>query len=190
MPVADLAPDPGAERPEGPVECIFEDERWRTLDLDALADRAARATLTVLGHDPAHFALALLAADDARIAALNAEFRGKPVPTDVLSWPAVDLSAASEGGVPRAPAPGSADDPSELGDIALAWETCSADAARAGIPLPDHLCHLIVHGVLHLLGFDHSRDGDAALMARTEVTILAEQGIPDPYGGTDPSGPV
>ncbi len=76
--------------------------------------------------------------------------------------------------------PQGADDP-ELGDIALAWETCAAEADQAGKPMADHVTHLIVHGTLHLLGFDHERDADAVLMEGIEVEVLGKLGLSDPY---------
>ena len=69
----------------------------------------------------------------------------------------------------------------QLGDIALAWETCAAEAEEAGKPIADHVTHLIVHGFLHLLGYDHIREGDARLMETLEVRILASLGLSDPY---------
>ncbi|MCR8722817.1 rRNA maturation RNase YbeY [Frigidibacter sp. ROC022] len=162
------------------VELVVEDDRWAGLDLPALAERAARAALAELGLPPEGFLIALLAADDARIAALNADFRGKPQPTNVLSWPSEERGAAP-GERPDLPEPGPADDPEELGDIALAWETCAREAAEAGKPLPEHLSHLVVHAVLHLLGYDHQHDADAELMEGIEVQALARMGFEDPY---------
>ncbi|MCL4188817.1 MAG: rRNA maturation RNase YbeY [Rhodobacteraceae bacterium] len=165
----------------GLVEVLIEDPRWRPAGIEALAATAARAALARLGLPAEGFEISLLACDDARIAALNAAFRGKAAPTDVLSWPAAERGAAGDGGRPDLPVPGAADDPESLGDIALAWETCSRDAAAAGRPLSDHLSHLVVHGVLHLLGYDHIRPADAALMEGLEVEILARLGVADPY---------
>jgi probable rRNA maturation factor len=79
------------------------------------------------------------------------------------------------------PAPPDPEDGPELGDIALAFETCAREAAEAGIPFENHVLHLVVHGTLHLLGYDHVRDADGDLMERTEVEILASLGVPDPY---------
>ncbi len=73
----------------------------------------------------------------------------------------------------------------ELGDIAIAWETCAAEAAATGKPMADHVCHLIVHGTLHLLGFDHEREPDAALMESLRRRSLAKMGISDPYRVSD-----
>jgi probable rRNA maturation factor len=166
--------------PDAPhVDVVVEDEGWG--DPSALVERAVAATLTHLGHDPRVFEVSVLACDDARIRALNAEFRGKDAPTNVLSWPAVDLAPDTPGGLPQPPEPGAQDDPEGLGDIALARETCLAEAAQQGKPLDHHLTHLVVHSVLHLLGYDHETDADAHLMESTETAILAGLGIPDPY---------
>lgn len=163
------------------VDVVSEDDRWEALGLPALAEAAARATLRRLGLDPAGYEIALLGADDDRIATLNADFRGKPTPTNVLSWPSEERGAAGEGLAPGPPGPGTPGEPAPLGDIALAYQTCAREAAAAGKPLADHATHLVVHGTLHLLGYDHVRDGDAALMERLEREILATLGVADPY---------
>ena len=160
------------------TETLIEDDRWAAIDLAGLAEGAARATLTHLGHDPEAFEISVLGCDDARIAALNADFRGKLQPTNVLSWPAEERGAEQDGGLPVPPDPEG--DP-ELGDVAIAWETCLREAEEAGKPLADHVSHLLVHGTLHLLGYDHVRDKDATLMEATEVAILGKLGIADPY---------
>jgi len=160
------------------IDTIIEDPRWDAAGLEALADRAARATLTHLGLDAEDWEISVLACDDARIAALNADFRDKPQPTNVLSWPSDERGAEVPGARPDLPAP--TGDP-ELGDIAIAYETCAREAAEAGKPLADHVTHLIVHATLHLLGYDHIRDQDATLMEATEVAILGKLGLPDPY---------
>lgn len=164
------------------IDCIIEDDRWNALDLEALADCAVEATLTHLDLSPEAFEIALLACSDSRIAALNADFRAKATATNVLSWPSEDRAAPEDGGAPERPAKGTSDGPpEELGDIAIAWETCEKEAMKAGRPLPDHTTHLIIHAVLHLLGYDHERDRDATLMERIEVEILGKMGLPDPY---------
>lgn len=157
------------------VDIVIEDPRWEAMGLEVLAIRAAEALFADLGL--AGFSLCLLGCDDARIAALNADFRGKPVATNVLSWPSEERAAAREGDAPAAP---DAQEP-ELGDIALAYETCVAEAEAAGKPVADHVTHLVLHGLLHLLGYDHIRDGDAELMEAVEVRVLASLGISDPY---------
>lgn len=167
------------------VETVVEDDRWRVVGLEALADRAVRAALAEIGLPEAGLTLCVMGGDDARIAGLNAAFRGKPVPTNVLSWPAWDLSPEQPGAAPDVPEAGSAEKPESLGDIALAWETCAKEAAAAEKPLSDHATHLIVHGLLHLLGYDHLTDADAARMEALEVRILATLGISDPYEGAE-----
>ncbi|MGL4321222.1 MAG: rRNA maturation RNase YbeY [Paracoccaceae bacterium] len=161
------------------VDCIIEDDRWEAFGLEPVAEAAGRVTLTVLQMNPDHYAIALMACDDARIAVLNADFRGKPAPTNVLSWPSEERGVGG-GKVPVLPL-GDADEPEELGDIAIAWETCAQEAADQGKPIADHVTHLVVHAVLHLLGYDHIDDADAALMEQTEVQILATLGVADPY---------
>ncbi|WP_112312471.1 rRNA maturation RNase YbeY [Pseudogemmobacter bohemicus] len=166
---------------EQSVETVFEDDRWQAFGLEALTGAAAHAVFQAFGLAGSGFMISLLACDDARIAALNTEFRGKPVPTNVLSWPSDERAAEEPGGVPDLPEPGDQDDPEELGDIAIAFETCMAEAALQGKDPRHHVTHLLVHGILHLLGYDHIDDEDAALMENLETRILAGLGIPDPY---------
>lgn len=157
------------------VELIIEDQRWADLRLEGLASDAAASVFAFLSLNG--FEATVMACDDARIASLNAEFRGKPTPTNVLSWPSAERGAANDGDTPRPPDP---TEP-ELGDIAIAYETCAAEAEAMGKPMSDHVMHLIVHGLLHLLGYDHERDADATLMEGLETQILGKMGLPDPY---------
>lgn len=160
------------------TDTILEDDRWQSLDVENLAEQAARAALTQLSLDADAFEIAVLACDDARIAALNADFRGKPTPTNVLSWPSEERASSEDGGAPRLPVlPMEA----ELGDIAISYDTCAREAAAQGKSLRDHVTHLVIHGTLHLLGYDHIRDLDATLMEETEVRILGTLGIDTPY---------
>ena len=165
------------------ADTLIEDDRWMAHDLPTIANRATQATLTHLHLAPELCEFTILACDDARIAALNADFRGKPAPTNVLSWPSEDLTAETDGGTPARPAPDATGE-LFLGDIAIAYDTCAREAAEAGKSLPDHVTHLIVHGLLHLLGYDHVRDRDATLMEETERRILAALGLDDPYAMT------
>ena len=158
------------------VECVIEDTRW--VGLDALADRAARAALSGVGLVAVAFEISLLACDDTRICALNADFRQKGTPTNVLSWPSNERSAEADGDMPVQP---QLPQDAELGDIAISYDTCAREAAQSGTPFADHVTHLIVHGTLHLLGFDHLRDLDGALMERLETEILGKLDIADPY---------
>ncbi|SFA86901.1 probable rRNA maturation factor [Poseidonocella pacifica] len=159
------------------VETMIEDARWEEVALETLAESSVAATLAHLGlgHD---WEVSLLACDDARIASLNGDFRKKPQPTNVLSWPSEERGAEDDGAEPAPPDP---DGDTELGDIAIAWETCVREAEVGDKPLSDHVTHLLVHATLHLLGYDHTRNADAALMEGLEREILGKMGLPDPY---------
>ena len=160
------------------TETLIEDERWREVRLDSLAEAAGQATFEHLRLDPDACVISVLGCDDARIASLNAMFRDRPTATDVLSWPSAERGAPVAGAAPKAPETGM---DGELGDVAIAFDTCLADADAIGRPPADHITHLLVHAVLHLLGFDHLRDEDATLMEAMEVAILGKMGIDTPY---------
>ena len=163
------------------VDCVIEDARWADAGLEALALSAARAALTALNLALDQYTLCVMGCDDARIATLTAQFRGKPTPTKVLSWPAEDLSPDAPGEEPYLPGEGDPQDPLPLGDIALSYETCAREATEGEKPMTDHVTHLVLHGLLHCLGYDHIHDADAARMEALEVQILASLGLPDPY---------
>lgn len=162
------------------LEIALEDHRWQAAGLPPLAAGAMSTALHLLGLDPDAAEISLLACDDARIAELNAAFRGKPAPTNVLSWPSMDRAAPAPGAAPALPKP-DPDGTISLGDIAISYDTCAQEAAAAGKPFPHHVTHLIVHGTLHLLGYDHETDVDAVLMEGLEVKILGKLGLDDPY---------
>lgn len=170
------------------VDCLIEDHRWEEVGLEALAEIACAAALTGLGQDPARFEISLLGCSDLRIAELNADFRGKPKPTNVLSWPSEDRRPDRPG---TRPAPPQRDPigPTELGDIAIAWETCLREAEAGGRTTADHVTHLLVHGTLHLMGYDHETDADAALMEGLETEVLGKMGVSDPYAATAEAAP-
>lgn len=140
---------------------------------DATLELAAHAAFTqALPARSAPYEATILLTDDAEMRALNRTWRGKDEPTNVLSFPASD-SPREDGA---------------LGDLAIAYETAKAEADQAGIPLSDHVSHLVVHGVLHLLGFDHLDDAEADKMEDLEREALASLGIADPYAHGDEAG--
>jgi probable rRNA maturation factor len=144
------------------IDVLIEDPAWEAAEprAAALAEIAAAA---VLEHERARAGdIAILLADDARLAALNAAFRGKHAPTNVLSFPSTAGADA-------------------LGDIALAFGVCASEAAEQAKSLAHHLQHLTAHGVLHLLGYDHESDAEAEAMEAKERAILAGLGVADPY---------
>ena len=152
------------------IDVIVECDAWETAGIEALAGRAFQAVAARFDWADGAYEAALLACDDARIAVLNADFRGKPTPTNVLSWP------SEERDMPETMPAGE-----ELGDMAIAFETCTAEAVAQNKLFEAHVSHLIVHGLLHLLGFDHETEQEAAIMEQIEVEILAKMGISDPY---------
>ena len=155
------------------MDVIIELEDWDRAGLETIATAASEAALRHFQLAPDQFEIAVLGCNDARIAELNGDFRDKPTPTNVLSWPSEER--ANLGSTPDLP------DQGELGDIAIAFESCEREASEQGKSFDDHVTHLIVHATLHLLGYDHENDHDATLMERLEVEILATMGIADPY---------
>jgi probable rRNA maturation factor len=141
----------------------IEDAAWTQAlpDAEALVLEAADATLASEG--AVGEGVTLLLTDDATISDLNRRFRQRDQPTNVLSFPA-----------PQNPE-------RFLGDIALAYGVCAREAREQGKPLKHHLQHLVAHGVLHLLGYDHESDAQADEMEGLERAVLAGLGIPDPY---------
>lgn len=184
------------------VEVSVEAEAWSALPgVEALAERAARAALAGAGEAQGQTAgeaaagearegagrpreLGVVLADDALVHRLNRDYRGRDKPTNVLSFALQDAPDHPVGDDPVQDEPGI---PILLGDVILAYETCEAEALTQGKPLADHVSHLVVHGVLHLLGYDHESDDDAEQMERLETRILEGLGIADPYAdGTRP----
>lgn len=155
---------------------------WAALDDPiGLCRRAIAATLAHATPQAWHAAeISLLLADDAAIRRLNATWRGQDRATNVLSFPAEDLTPEA---LPAEPPAGAF-----LGDLAIALETTRREAAAEGKPLAEHLAHLVVHGTLHLLGHDHQTDAQAATMEGLERRILADLGVGDPYA--DPEEPA
>ena len=145
------------------IDIDLEDAAWTgaLADAEALVRRAAEATLASEG--AVGEGLSLLLTDDETIAELNRRFRQQDRPTNVLSFPA-----------PQNPE-------RFLGDVALAYGVCAREAQEQGKPLAHHLQHLVAHGVLHLLGYDHETDAQADEMEGLERAVLAGLGVPDPY---------
>jgi probable rRNA maturation factor len=156
-------------RPAASISVAIRARGWRDA-VDgpvALCRRAARAALDAVDAPPgAELAIAL--ADDDFLQGLNRDWRGIDAPTNVLSFPTGDEPPAPEA-------------PVMLGDIAIALQTTAAEAARDRLSVADHLAHLVVHGVLHLLGYDHEIDAEAEIMETEEARILTQMGIENPY---------
>jgi probable rRNA maturation factor len=149
------------------VDVVRHAEAWDEARIDdAMLRRAAQAAAAEAPALPAgDYELTILLTDDEEMRALNRTWRDKDAPTNVLSFPASDTLSG----------------PGLLGDIALAYETIREEARDRDIALTDHVAHLVVHGVLHLLGFDHADDRQAERMETLERKALASLGIADPY---------
>ena len=176
--MADPGPSPTVSSLE--VEVVRHAEIWDRIAVsdEALA-RAARAAFAAASHarqEPCEATIVLT--DDAEMRALNRAWRGKDSSTNVLSFPAGYAPGAIAG------------EPRPLGDVVLAAETVLAESADRHIPAADHAAHLVVHGMLHLLGFDHERDEDAEAMEALETEVLSTIGIDDPYAEDARAGPA
>jgi probable rRNA maturation factor len=147
------------------IDVEIEDDSWRKAltQAEALVRAAAEAALQAVAPGAGDDGVTVLLADDAAVRELNASFRHKDYATNVLSFPAPENP---EG---------------HLGDIALAYGVCAREAEEQGKLLAHHLQHLVAHGVLHLLGYDHENDEEADEMEDLERTILAGLGVSDPY---------
>ena len=146
------------------IEVEVEDEAWTAAlpGAAAVVERAAMAALGTVAGD-----VVVLLTDDETVRDLNARFRDRDRATNVLSFPAAEMI------IPGQAAP--------LGDVVLAHGVCAAEAVAQGKTLADHLSHLTVHGVLHLLGRDHEDEAEAEAMEAEERSILASLGVADPY---------
>lgn len=144
-------------------------EGWQNEEtLRRLVDSVLQATLRELGFDNIDSELSLVFTNDADIREINAKWRHIDKPTNVLSFPAFALQPGQEPG-------------EVLGDIVIARETVEREAAEEDKSFDDHLSHLVVHGLLHLMGYDHQNDDEAEQMETLERKILASLGISDPY---------
>ena len=159
------------------VDVVIEDARWETIDLRQIANQAFFETLFLLNLNHKSFACCVLACDNKQIKQLNNKFRGKNCPTNVLSFPA----SSENYEVKSTLTPTETDNPRELGDIAIAFEICKKEATESQVKFEHHVYHLIIHSVLHLLGFDHEEEKNASKMEKIEVQVLAKLGISNPY---------
>lgn len=152
------------------VEILISAPAWGSIsaELDKTFRAVVQAALEA-GTGPRRCEVSLVLTDDHGIRALNRRYRGRDAATNVLAF------ATGDDGAVIGPAP------VLLGDVVLALETVTAEAAEQGKPPIDHAAHLIVHGVLHLLGFDHLNETDAGEMEAREIAALATLGIRDPY---------
>ena len=153
------------------VEIVRDAGDWGAFEPAEVHVEAAASALGAHARfrDQTRAAACVALSDDANVRRLNATYRSKDKPTNVLSFPAQARGNATTAG------------PHMLGDVVLAEETVLQEASSLGLTPAHHLEHLVVHGLLHLLGFGHEEDGEAAVMERLETEILSTRGISDPY---------
>ena len=154
------------------IEVSVHHDSWLAACPDAAA-LAETAALAVLAGQAGKIVASVILTDDAEQRRLNRIYRGKDAPTNVLAFGLADPASVAPPGAPVL-----------LGDIVLAYETVAREAAEQRKPLADHFTHLVVHGVLHLIGFDHENAAEAAVMEAREVEILQGLGVADPYRDT------
>jgi probable rRNA maturation factor len=159
------------------LERVDDDGDWSDFgpvdELIAAVARVLAGAPEIADALPASAAIAL--SSNAAVRRLNAAYRGKDAPTNVLSFP-----------VPEPPPGAAVGEPRALGDVIIALETLLDEAAAAGIPPAHHFQHLLLHGVLHLMGYDHETDSEAEHMEALETALLARLDIPDPYAEARP----
>jgi probable rRNA maturation factor len=160
---------PARRRRKLEIDLAFEAAAWRRALPRAaqLVVAAAEGALAQSGKRAAVMELSVVLGDDRLVRGLNRRWRGKDAPTNVLSFASAEPARAGR--------------PLLLGDVVLAYETVAREAEEQGKPLADHLRHLVTHGVLHLLGFDHAAEAEAQRMEALERRVLAKLGVPDPY---------
>ncbi len=151
------------------LEIVEQAGDWSGLEPERLLAPVAAA---VAARQPASGTVTVALADDATVRGLNAQFRNKDKPTNVLSFPSPGVGVPGE-------------DP-HLGDVILARETLAREAAEQGKSPEHHFIHLVIHGILHVLGHDHIEEDEAARMEALEIAILGDLGLPDPYAETEP----
>jgi probable rRNA maturation factor len=147
------------------IDILVESDLWKEVgEVKSIVRRAVAQAAAIQSTTGAEIAIVL--ADDSTIRLLNRDWRGIDAATNVLSFPTKDGGGAAQ---------------RLIGDIVLAYETIAREARSEHKPFAHHLCHLAVHGYLHLLGYDHERNDDAEAMEQAERDILRRLAIPDPY---------
>lgn len=158
-----------------PIEITLhiKDERWeeRIPNISTLTQKAVSKTLQFLQLGILDLEMSVVFADDPFLQEYNVRYRGKDKPTNVLSFSALGTPLVVKEG-------------DNLGDIMIAYETMEKEAQAQGKTLQDHTVHIIVHGVLHLIGYNHEEDDEAEKMEKTEIEILKTLGVQNPYEGS------
>ena len=165
------------------INIKFKDKRWVKIPLEEIAKGALKLIIDkFLGHDN-NFEVSILASNDVEIRELNKNFRGIEGSTNIISWPEYETQSNQPGHIPdlvdklRSGFEGL----TFLGNLAISFDRCSIEAEENNIHFEDHVLHLLLHGCLHLIGFDHQNELDAFLMEDIEIKLLSRLGIKNPY---------
>ena len=169
------------------INVIFRDKRWVKIPLEEIAKGALKLIADkFLGADN-NLEVSILASDDTEIRALNKNFRGNNTSTNIISWPEHDFQIKQPGHFPEQffKIKSDSEGITFLGNLAISFERCSIEAKEKKIDFEDHILHLLIHGCLHLIGFDHQNELDANLMEDIEIRLLSGVGIKNPYESND-----
>ena len=169
------------------INITFRDKRWVKIPLEEIAKGALQLIIDkFLGQDN-NFEVSILATDDAEIRELNKNFRGNDSSTNIISWPEHETQSNQLGHIPDLvdKLKSRFEGLTFLGNIAISFDRCFIEAEEKNIQFEDHVTHLLLHGYLHLIGFDHQNETDANLMEDIEIKLLSVVGIKNPYELSD-----
>ena len=165
------------------INIIFKDKRWVTIPLEEIGKGALKLVIDkFLGQDH-NFEVSILASNDVEIRELNKNFRGNNSNTNIISWPEHETQSNQPGHIPDLvdKLKSGYEGLSFLGNLAISFDRCFMEAEEKNIHFEDHVLHLLTHGCLHLIGFDHQNELDANLMEDIEIRLLSGVGIKNPY---------
>ena len=162
---------------------MIDDKRWVGVPLEEIAKSALKLLVDNSLVKKSNFEVSILAGNDSEIKKLNKNFRGRNTSTNIISWPEYNLQPKHPGHSPKQfdKSTLASEETIFLGNLAISFERCSSEAEKKDISFADHLLHLLLHGYLHLLGFDHQNELDATLMEDIEIRLLSRIGIKNPY---------
>ena len=165
------------------ADIVFEDMRWRKLQLEKIASASLNLIETDMLDSNKDFEISILATNDFGMIRLNEQSRGFNESTNILSWPEYNYERVKPGAFPKRKSKRSQyyEGPDFLGNIAISFDRCSIEADQRKIDFKHHISHLLIHGCLHLIGFDHENKLDAKLMENIEKSLLSGLGIKNPY---------
>ena len=165
------------------INVIFNDKRWVKIPLQEITKSALKLIIDRFLAKHNSFEVSILATNDTEIRELNKNFRGNDSGTNIISWPEKEIQSRKQGHFPVQIDKFKPDSEGIifLGNLAISFERCSTEAEERNIYFEDHILHLLLHGCLHLIGFDHQNELDATLMENIEIRLLSGVGIKNPY---------